>query len=63
MNFMGPIGIFFLLALISFIWATVGILRSSASTEDKILWIVLVLILPIIGFFIWLLAGPRGGRT
>jgi len=60
---MGPFGIFFLLVLVSFIWATVGILRSAASTEDKILWITLVLILPVFGFFIWFVAGPRRERT
>jgi hypothetical protein len=52
-----------LFILITDIQAITGILRSGATTEDKILWTVLILILPIIGFFLWLLAGPRKGRT
>lgn len=52
-----------LFILITDIQAIIGILRSGVTTEDKILWTVLILILPIIGFFLWLLAGPRKGRT
>ena len=42
------------------IWAVVSIISAGVSTGKKVLWILLVLILPIIGFIIWLLAGPRG---
>lgn len=42
------------------IWAIVSIIGSGASTGAKVLWCLLVLVLPIIGFVIWLLAGPRG---
>ncbi len=41
------------------IWALVSILGSSASTGRKVLWVLLVFFLPIIGFLIWLIAGPR----
>ncbi|EAQ03658.1 hypothetical protein OB2597_10461 [Pseudooceanicola batsensis HTCC2597] len=41
------------------IWAIVSIIGSSASTGKKVLWVLLVLILPILGFIIWLIAGPR----
>ena len=60
---MGIGGIVGLFILITNIWAIIGILRSGATTEDKILWVVLILILPIIGFFLWFLAGPQAGRT
>ena len=53
-------GIIGLLILIADIWAIVKIVQSSASTGAKVLWIVLILILPVIGLIIWLLAGPRG---
>ena len=43
------------------IWAIVSIIGSSASTGKKVLWVLLVLILPILGFIIWLFAGPRSG--
>jgi len=44
------------------IWAIVSIFGSAASTGRKVLWTLLVLILPLVGFIIWLLAGPRASR-
>ena len=41
------------------IWAIINIVGSSASTGSKVVWVLLVLILPIVGLIIWLLAGPR----
>jgi len=41
------------------VWAIVNIINSSAETGTKVLWILLVLILPIIGFVAWFFAGPR----
>lgn len=44
------------------IWAIVSIIGSGASTGGKVLWTLLVLVLPIIGFIIWLIAGPRSNQ-
>jgi hypothetical protein len=52
-------GIIGLLILIADIWAIVNIAQSSESTGKKALWIVLVLVLPVIGFAIWYFAGPK----
>jgi hypothetical protein len=52
------IGGFILLVLN--IWAFVSIIGSGASTGKKVLWILLVLVLPLVGFIIWLIIGPRG---
>lgn len=41
------------------IWAFVSIIGSSESTGAKVLWCLLVLILPVLGFIIWLFVGPR----
>ncbi len=41
------------------IWAIISIFSSGVSTGKKVLWTLLVLVLPILGFIIWLLAGPR----
>lgn len=41
------------------IWAIVSIIGSRASTGSKVLWTLLVVVLPILGFIIWLVAGPR----
>jgi hypothetical protein len=53
-------GIFGLIHLIVVIWAVLSIVKSGASTGSKILWSLLVLILPLIGLIIWFLAGPKG---
>ncbi len=53
-------GILGLLILIASIYAIVKTVQSSATTGAKVLWIVLVLLLPIIGLIAWFFAGPRG---
>ena len=40
------------------IYAIVMILQSSAETGAKVLWVLLVLIVPLIGLIIWALMGP-----
>lgn len=42
------------------LWAIISVAGSSASTTRKVLWILLIVVLPILGFLIWLIAGPRG---
>jgi succinate dehydrogenase/fumarate reductase cytochrome b subunit len=56
-------GLFGLLLLIGDVWAIVNILQSAASTDRKVLWTVLVILLPLLGFLIWLFAGPRTNRA
>lgn len=51
--------IFGLIVLALDIWAIVNIVGSTASTGAKILWTLLIIILPIVGFIIWFFAGPR----
>lgn len=52
-------GVLGLIVLALDIWAFINILQSGASTGSKVIWILLILFLPILGFVIWLLAGPR----
>ncbi|MDB2439587.1 PLDc N-terminal domain-containing protein [Hellea sp.] len=49
-----------ILHLIVVIWAVLSILKSGASTGAKLLWSLLVLLLPLIGLIIWFFAGPKG---
>ncbi len=56
-------GIFGLLILIADIWAIVNIVQSGTTTGKKVLWIVLVLVLPVLGLILWLLLGPRKGSV
>jgi uncharacterized membrane protein len=56
-------GIVGLLILIADVWAIVNIAQSGASTGRKVLWIVLVLVLPVLGLILWFLLGPRTGKA
>jgi hypothetical protein len=56
-------GFFGLLLLIADVWAIVNIFQSSASSERKVIWTVIVILFPFIGFVLWLLLGPRTGRA
>ena len=55
-------GIWGLLVLVADVWAIVSIVQSSVKTEVKILWVVIVVLLPVIGFVLWYLIGPKSGR-
>ncbi|WP_264213871.1 PLDc N-terminal domain-containing protein [Leisingera thetidis] len=48
--------------LITAVWAIVSIVGSSAGNGTKALWVVLVLLLPVIGFICWFLFGPKSSR-
>lgn len=52
-------GLIGLLVLIADVWAIVNVFSSSASVGAKVMWSVLILVLPVIGLLIWLLFGPR----
>lgn len=53
-------GLLGLIILVLDVWAIVKILQSGAGTGSKVLWTVLILVLPLLGLIIWLLFGPRG---
>ncbi|MBR3370626.1 MAG: PLDc_N domain-containing protein [Rhodobacteraceae bacterium] len=57
-NFTGFLGILHL-ALV--VWAAVSILGSPSSQGQKVLWILLVLLFPVVGLIIWFIAGPKKG--
>ena len=53
-------GILGLLILIADIYAVVKILQSGADTAKKVLWVLLVVLLPVIGLIAWFFLGPKG---
>ncbi|WP_417525493.1 PLD nuclease N-terminal domain-containing protein [Marinovum sp.] len=53
-------GLFGLIILIADIYAIYKTLTSSASTGAKVIWTLVILILPVLGFIAWLLMGPKG---
>jgi hypothetical protein len=48
-----------LLILIADVWAIINIVQSRATPGAKALWVVLVLVLPVLGFVVWYFAGPK----
>jgi hypothetical protein len=52
-------GIWGLLVLIADVWAIVTIIQSGATTEAKVLWVVVVVLLPVLGVILWYLLGSR----
>jgi hypothetical protein len=56
-------GLWGLLVLIADVWAIVNIVQSGADTGKKVLWVVLVIVLPVLGLLLWFLLGPRTGRA
>ena len=56
MNVTG-IGGFILLALD--IWALIATIGSNESTGKKVIWVLVILFLPLLGFIAWFFVGPR----
>ncbi|HDS1758951.1 PLD nuclease N-terminal domain-containing protein [Pseudomonas sp. M5] len=42
------------------IWAILNVIKSGREVGVKVLWILLIALLPVIGLVIWVIAGPRG---
>ena len=59
MQYQGLLG---LLILIADVWAIINILQSGADSTKKLLWVVVVILLPLIGLVLWYFIGPRNGR-
>lgn len=55
-------GIFGFLVFVADVWAIVGTVGSNRTTGTKVLWILLIVFLPILGWLIWLFAGPRAAK-
>lgn len=62
MNF-GYGGILGLLILAGDIWAIINIFQSAASNEKKLLWILVVALLPLLGLILWFFLGPRDRKA
>jgi succinate dehydrogenase/fumarate reductase cytochrome b subunit len=56
-------GLWGLLVLVADVWAIINIFQSTTTTAKKVLWTVLVIVLPVLGFLLWLVLGPRAGQS
>lgn len=52
-------GFFGLILLACVIYGILKTVQSSAGTGSKVLWILFMLLVPFIGFILWLLLGPK----
>ncbi|MEL6680875.1 MAG: PLD nuclease N-terminal domain-containing protein [Pseudomonadota bacterium] len=52
-------GLFGLIALGLWLYALVSIIGSAAGPGAKVIWILIVALVPFIGFILWLFFGPR----
>jgi len=55
---MGDFGILGLVHLALWVYAVIQIFNSSASTGTKVLWVVIVAVLPLLGIIVWYFMGP-----
>ncbi|MEW2913630.1 PLDc N-terminal domain-containing protein [Leisingera sp. JC11] len=56
-------GLIGLLVMAADVYAIVKAVSSGASTAAKVLWVLLILLLPVLGFIIWLIAGPKSSAA
>jgi hypothetical protein len=52
-------GLIGLLVLALDLWALVHVFGSTASVGRKVIWSLLIVLLPVVGLIAWLLLGPR----
>jgi hypothetical protein len=52
-------GLLGVLILVGDIWALINILQSSVDNGKKLLWVVVVVLLPLVGLILWFFMGPR----
>ncbi len=45
------------------LWAIISVIGSSATTGKKVIWVLVILLLPLVGFLAWFFFGPRAGRA
>jgi hypothetical protein len=48
-----------LILLVLNIYAIVKIVGSGATTGAKVIWVIVILIFPLLGFILWLIFGPK----
>jgi hypothetical protein len=52
-------GLLGLILLICVIYAILKTVQSGASTGTKVIWILVLLLLPFLGFILWFFLGPK----
>ncbi len=55
-------GLFGLLVLIADIWAIINVAQARVDNVKKLIWILVIVLLPLLGVIIWFFAGPRAPK-
>ena len=53
-------GLLGLLVLAADIWAILNVFQSSATNGVKVVWTLVIIVLPVLGLALWFFLGPRG---
>jgi hypothetical protein len=56
-------GLWGLIVLVADVWAIVNIFQSGADTGNKVVWTVVVIVLPVLGFILWYIWGPKTSKA
>ncbi len=48
-----------IIILIADVWAIVQTVQSSVTTGNKILWVLIIFLLPVLGLILWFFIGPK----
>ncbi len=57
------VGLGGLIVLALDIWAILSVIGSRAGTGSKVIWVLVILFLPVVGFIAWLIFGPRADKV
>jgi hypothetical protein len=57
------LGIFGIVLLALDVWALINVVQSASDTPKKVGWVVLILVLPLLGFLLWAFLGPRSKKA
>jgi len=60
---LGYSGLVGVLILAGDIWAIINVFQGSASNERKLLWTLVVVVLPLLCLILWYFLGPRDGKA
>lgn len=52
-------GLIGLIVLVLDVWAIIKVIGSGAPDGSKVLWVVVILLLPVIGLILWFFLGPK----
>lgn len=52
-------GLLAFIVLVADIWAIVSVFKSGVTTGKMVFWVILILVLPVIGWIFWFVAGPK----